>query len=148
MPDIPALRFQILAAAAPGFRPFTSAHYVTVAGCAAAIVAAARTGIYLRRARGAEAERRWRRALGWFCLAVYAAYLAWLWLPQNFRWPVSLPLEFCDMALLVAAPLLMAQETLQRAFAGPAAVTIHDDRDVFGDARGVKLGVDRRLLGR
>jgi hypothetical integral membrane protein (TIGR02206 family) len=107
MPDIPALLFQILAAAAPGFRPFTSAHYVTIAGCAAAIVAAARTGIYLRRARGAEAERRWRRALGWFCLAVYAAYLAWLWLPQNFRWPVSLPLEFCDTALLVAAAGLL-----------------------------------------
>jgi hypothetical integral membrane protein (TIGR02206 family) len=110
MPGIDVLPFSILAASeTPGFRAFTMAHYLTVATCTAVIAAVTWRGIYLKNTHSAAAERRWRRALGGFCLVIYAAYLAWLWLPENFGWTVSLPLEFCDMALLVAAGVLLTE---------------------------------------
>ena len=43
--------------------------------------------------------------------------------------------------------LLVAEEALEGALAGPAAVAVHDDGDVLGDARGVELAVDGALLG-
>jgi hypothetical integral membrane protein (TIGR02206 family) len=107
---ISAFSFQILslaAADAPGFRAFTATHYLTVAGCAAVIVGVVWTGIYLRRAHGADAERHWRWALAAFCLGIYSAYQIWLWQPENFGWTVTLPLEFCDLAMLVAAGVLL-----------------------------------------
>jgi len=109
MPALTVFPRLILADAAPGFQAFTLAHYATVAICVAAIVMVARGGIYLRRTHGAAAARRGRRVLGGFCLVIYAAYLAWLWQPENFQWTVSLPLEFCDMALLVAAGVLLTE---------------------------------------
>ena len=42
--------------------------------------------------------------------------------------------------------LLMAEEALQRAVAGPAAVAIHDDGDVLGQALGLERRIDRALL--
>ncbi len=110
MAAIPAFPFQILslaAADAPGFRAFTATHYLVVAGTAAAAAGIAWMGIYLRCAHGAGAQQWWRRALACFCLGVYAAYQIWLWRPENFKWTVSLPLEFCDMALLVAAGVML-----------------------------------------
>lgn len=112
MATISVFPFQILslaAADAPGFRAFTATHYLTVAGCAAVAGGASWAGFYLRRAHGVGAERRWRCALASFCLGIYAAYQIWLWRPENFGWTVSLPLEFCDLALLVAAGVLLTQ---------------------------------------
>ena len=43
--------------------------------------------------------------------------------------------------------LLMAEEALERALAGPAAVAVHDDGYVLGDFGGVELPVDGLLLG-
>jgi hypothetical protein len=37
---------------------------------------------------------------------------------------------------------LMAEEALEGAFAGPAAVAVHDDGDVLWDFFGVELAVD------
>ena len=44
--------------------------------------------------------------------------------------------------------LLMAEEALEGALAGPAAVAVHDDGDVLRKAREVEGVVDRALLGR
>mgnify|MGYP001557507618 CR=1 FL=1 len=93
-----------LLAEADGFRAFTTTHLVTVAACAALIALIAVLGRMLQKSGG---EPRLRRALGWMCIAIYAVYQVWLWLPKNFSWPESLPLEFCDMSLLVAAGALL-----------------------------------------
>jgi hypothetical protein len=42
----------------------------------------------------------------------------------------------------------MAEEALEGALAGPAAVAVHDDGDVLREAREVEGVVDRALLGR
>jgi hypothetical protein len=42
----------------------------------------------------------------------------------------------------------MAEEALEGALAGPAAVTVHDDGDVLREAREVEGVVDRALFGR
>ena len=44
--------------------------------------------------------------------------------------------------------LLMAEEALEGALAGPAAVAVHDDGDVLREAREVEGVVDRALFGR
>ena len=44
--------------------------------------------------------------------------------------------------------LLVAEEALEGAFAGPAAIAVHDDGDVLGDSGWVELLVDRLLFGR
>ena len=44
--------------------------------------------------------------------------------------------------------LLVAEEALERALAGPAAVAVHDDGDVIRNARGIELSVHGGLLGR
>ena len=41
----------------------------------------------------------------------------------------------------------MAEESLERAFAGPAAVAVHDDGDVLRDAGGIEPGVEGLLFG-
>ena len=51
-----------------------------------------------------------------------------------------------DHELYGFGALLVALETLEGALAGPAAVAVHDDGDVLGDARGVELAVNRQLL--
>ena len=43
--------------------------------------------------------------------------------------------------------LLVAEEALEGALAGPAAVAVHDDGDVLRDARGIELAVDAPLFG-
>ena len=43
--------------------------------------------------------------------------------------------------------LLVAEEALEGALAGPAAVAVHDDGDVLGDARGIELPIDGLLFG-
>jgi len=103
-PTFPMLAPAFLADAA-GFRPFTSMHLWMVFGSVACMALAAGMGQQLqKRGRG---EPDLRRVLGWLNVAVYVAYLAWLWQPRNFEWPVSLPLEFCDMGMLVAAGALL-----------------------------------------
>ena len=42
--------------------------------------------------------------------------------------------------------LLVAQEALERAAAGPAAVAVHDDGDVLGQALRLERRVDGALL--
>ena len=90
-----------------GFRPGTPAHYLMLLASVALIALAVGVGLVLQKRADKSAEARWRRALGCFCLVIYAAYEIWLLLPQNFSWPESLPLEFCDMTLLVAAGALL-----------------------------------------
>lgn len=96
----------LLAAIEPGFRAFTALHYETVAVCVLLMAGLAGLGCHWR-SRQPAAETKLRRGIAWFCLAVYAVYLAWLWQPRNFVWDRSLPLEFCDMGLLVAAAVLL-----------------------------------------
>ena len=96
----------LLATTEPGFRAFTALHYETVAVCVALMAGVAWLGRHWRLSQPA-LEKKLRRGLGWFCLGVYAAYLDWLWQPRNFTWERSLPLEFCDMGLLVAAGVLL-----------------------------------------
>jgi hypothetical integral membrane protein (TIGR02206 family) len=91
-------------AEAAGFHAFTALHLWAVLGSAAFIIAASTLGRKLQNGVG---EPQLRRALGWLCVAIYVVYQAWLWLPRNFSWPESLPLEFCDMSLLVAAGVLL-----------------------------------------
>ncbi len=43
--------------------------------------------------------------------------------------------------------LLVAEEALEGAFAGPAAVAVHDDGDVLREAREIEGVVDRALFG-
>ncbi len=97
--QIPALTSVFLADAAD-FRPFTALHLWMVLGSVAFMALTTAMGRQLQKRRG---EPGLRRGLGGLCLIIYATYQAWLWLPKNFSWPVSLPLEFCDMSLLVAA---------------------------------------------
>ncbi len=91
-----------------GFHAFTTAHFVTVAVCAGVIALAAGLGKKWQRCNPG-LEARWRKVQGWLCIAIYLVYQAWLWLPQNFSWPESLPLEFCDMGLLAAAAALLTR---------------------------------------
>jgi hypothetical protein len=42
----------------------------------------------------------------------------------------------------------MARDTRQTAAFGPAAIAIHDDRDVRGQARGIDLARKREILAR
>jgi len=44
--------------------------------------------------------------------------------------------------------LLVAEEALEGAFAGPAAIAVHDDGDVLGDFGGIELAVEGLLLRR
>jgi hypothetical integral membrane protein (TIGR02206 family) len=104
IPGIPPL--MMLAAIDPGFRAFTPLHYGTVAGCVLIMASITGLGWNLQR-HHPSAEKNLRHAIAWFCLGLYFAYPAWLWQPRNFRWEQSLPLEFCDMALLVAAGALL-----------------------------------------
>ena len=53
-----------------------------------------------------------------------------------------------DDKLNALSALLMAEEALEGAFAGPAAVAVHDDGDVLGHARGIERVVDGALFGR
>jgi len=92
--------------AEPGFHAFSALHYESVAVCVALIAFIAWLGCYWRKS-GPTAETKLRRSLGWFNIFVYVAYLAWLWQPRNFTWERSLPLEFCDMGMLVAAGALL-----------------------------------------
>ncbi|HTB62605.1 MAG TPA: TIGR02206 family membrane protein [Opitutales bacterium] len=94
-------------AAEPGFRAFSALHYGTVAACFGVMAMGTRAGIYLHRAHGPHVEQRFRRALGCFALAVFVFSSVWYVLPQNFDWPVSLPLEFCDLGMLVAAGAML-----------------------------------------
>ena len=43
--------------------------------------------------------------------------------------------------------LLVAEEALEGTLAGPAAVAVHDDGDVLGDAGGIERPVDIKLFG-
>ena len=43
---------------------------------------------------------------------------------------------------------LVAEEALEGALAGPAAVSVHDDGDVLRNARGIERIVDRALFAR
>ena len=43
--------------------------------------------------------------------------------------------------------LLVAQEALERALAGPAAIAVHDDGDMLGQALGLEGRIDGALLG-
>ena len=44
--------------------------------------------------------------------------------------------------------LLVAEESLERAAAGPAAIAVHDDGDVLGEPLGLEGGIDGALIGR
>ena len=103
----PFLMSNLAATDTPGFRPFTPTHGAAVAGCAAVIAAVAWIGIYARHARGAAAERRWRRGFGGFALGVFVFSTVWNLLPGNFDWESALPLQFCDLGLLVAGGVLL-----------------------------------------
>lgn len=103
------ISMRLLAASEPGFRPFTPLHYLTLLGCAAFVGGSVFIGKKLQHRPKAAAEPGWRNAQGWLCLVIYALYQIWLWLPQNFRWDESLPLEFCDMGMLVAAGAMLGR---------------------------------------
>jgi hypothetical integral membrane protein (TIGR02206 family) len=94
---------------ATAFHAFTLAHLVTVLGCVALIALAAGLGRQYQKSANLGAEARWRKMLGWLCLAIYFTYLGWLLLPQNFDWQESLPLQFCDMGMLVGAGALLTR---------------------------------------
>ncbi len=92
------------------FHAFSPLHWLTLAVCVLAIIFASALGHKLRLRPNATAELRWRHLQGWFCLVIYTLYVAWLMLPRNFSWPESLPLEFCDAGLLVAAGALLGKK--------------------------------------
>ena len=92
---------------APGFQAFTAEHYCTVAGCACMMATAAGAGVCLHRIHGPKAERRFRRTLGWAAIGVFVFSVIWNVLPQNLDWEVSLPLQYCDLGLLVAGGALL-----------------------------------------
>jgi hypothetical integral membrane protein (TIGR02206 family) len=85
--------------AEPGFRVFSALHFGTVAACAGVMAAGASAGIYFHRAHGPQVEQKLRRTV------VFSS--VWYVLPQNFDWPISLPLEFCDLGLLVAGGAML-----------------------------------------
>lgn len=91
------------------FHAFTLAHLITVLACAGLVILSASLGRKLQYSAHSEAEPHWRQVQGWLCLAIYVAYMAWLLLPKNFDWEESLPLQFCDMGMLVAAGALLTR---------------------------------------
>jgi hypothetical protein len=52
-----------------------------------------------------------------------------------------------DDVLHALCALLVAEEALERALAGPAAVAVHDDGDVLRDAQRIERGVDGAFVG-
>jgi len=106
---IQSLAPTLLAAADTGFQPGSSMHYLMLLATAIVILLTSGIGLFLKKRREKNVELRWRHTLGYGCLIIYATYEIWLLLPKNFHWPVSLPLEFCDMGLLVAAGVLLTR---------------------------------------
>lgn len=80
------------------FEAFTLAHVLSAGAFGAMILGIA---VWGRRAQGSRAERNTRRGLVmgmWAFLLVYNAF--WLW-PSNFELRRSLPLQMCDIAMLL-----------------------------------------------
>jgi len=93
-------------AAGSGFRPFSPLHFWTVAVCVAVMLVLAALGVFLR--RHYEPGERWlRRIYGWACFGTYGFSVTWFMLRKNFVWKESLPLQFCDLGLLVSGGVLL-----------------------------------------
>lgn len=88
------------------FRPFGAAHALVAGACVAVMLGLLFAG---RRLRGGAGEARLRR--GWaVSIYVWQAWaLGWYFLPANFRWDFSLPLQVCDLAVLVSGAALLSE---------------------------------------
>ena len=62
-----------------------------------------------------ERSALWGRCLGLGVLAFWMAYVAYYFLPNNFRWDVSLPLHVCDLLGLVAGVTMLFPTRVLRA---------------------------------
>ena len=55
---------------------------------------------------------------------------------------------YLDDELDALGTLLVAEETLEHTFAGPAAVAVHNDSDMLRHAVRIELPIDGLLIGR
>lgn len=88
------------------FVSYSLVHAATVAACAAAMIASCGMG---RACRGGERERRLRRRWGGFIVGFALVSNAWWLWPGNFRLDQSLPLQLCDLAVIVAAVVMLTE---------------------------------------
>lgn len=94
------------------FEPYSAAHGLTVAAFLALTLLAITVR---RRLRDAPAARRLDVALGIGGLIVWVCYKVWSYLPANFSWEFSLPLQMCDFTSLVAPLALLTNSRPLRA---------------------------------
>jgi hypothetical integral membrane protein (TIGR02206 family) len=94
-----------------GFRPFSVAHLLTVAGLALALAAFMAAGLSARR-NGS--ERRFERVAGAVGLAFWAVYNSYAIVRWGFSWRDSLPLQVCDVTALSAAMVFLTSSRLPR----------------------------------
>ncbi len=104
-------------AATPGldvfneFRPFTWMHALTAGLMLGLSLAASLLG---RRWRGTDRELTLGAFLGGMILARQGVEVIWYFLPPNFSWERSLPLQFCDIAPWIAAIALLTERRWAR----------------------------------
>ncbi len=96
------------AAPAPGFTAFSAMHFWTVMVCLAVMVVMTGLGGVVQR-RSERAEWWLRHIYGWLCFGVWGFSVTWYMQRVHFVWKESLPLQFCDMGLLVAGGVLLTR---------------------------------------
>lgn len=87
---------------ADSFAQFTVFHAVCVLVCAATTVLVCLFGRGLLRRAHAARESRFCSALGGSMAVVAIGYTAYFLAPSQFSWQKSLPLQFCDLLVLLA----------------------------------------------
>jgi hypothetical integral membrane protein (TIGR02206 family) len=86
------------------FVPFTTLHVVTVAVLGAAMLASCWMGCLWR---GSPRERRLRLTWGWFVAFVALVSNIYYFAPANWDVRDSLPLQLCDLAIIIAAGAML-----------------------------------------
>jgi len=111
MTGIPATSFTYYVSAATpatGFTAFSAMHFWTVMVCFAVMVVLTGLGGVVQ-PRSEQGEQWVRRIYGWLCFGVWGFSVMWYMQRVNFVWKESLPLQFCDMGLLVSGGVLLTR---------------------------------------